>query len=357
MIGTVPARKLACSMMYKTLIVLTVLSFKLSIGNVSACGKELDTLKGSVADTYDRLAEAEEEDERTAIDSILQEQVSKLVQCDRAFYEDFDALSERIGILSSPDSVFRLFHWNVLHENGTHSYSGFILHRDVDGRISSHRLNSFQDASERSKKRGGTRKEVLERKKLETGTWIPALFYRIIRKERDGEPFYTLLGWEGKNQYSTRKTIETLSFGKNGKPRFGLPVFRGGPEEKEEEKDEKEKREIRRNDRLDRFDLEERRKEAKKARKREGANRKQRVIFEFTNDAVLTLNYEKKKDRIVFNQLVPERPDLEGIYEFYSPDLLFDAYVWKEEGYWEYKKEVEPENKDSDRRPWNDPEE
>lgn len=354
MIGTVPARNLACSMMYKTLIVLTVLSFNLSIGNVSACGKELDTLKHSIADTYDRLAEAEEEDERTAIDSILQEQVSQLTQCDRAFYEDFDALSERIGILSSPDSVFRLFHWNVLHENGTHSYSGFILHRDVDGRISSHQLNSDQNASERDKKRGGPRKEVLERKKLEAGDWIPALYYRIIPKERDGETFYTLLGWEGKDQYSTRKTIETLSFDKNGKPRFGLPVFRGGPEEKAKKK---KKREIRRDDRLDRFDLEERRAEARKERKRKGPARKQRVIFEFTNDAVLTLNYEKKKDRIVFNQLVPERPDLEGIYEFYSPDLLFDAYVWKDEGFWEYKKEVEPENKDSDRRPWNDPEE
>ena len=38
---------------------------------------------------------------------------------------------------------------------------------------------------------------------------------------------------------------------------------------------------------------------------------------------------------IVFDHLVPELPTLEGMYDFYIPDMTYDGYKW-ENGIWEY---------------------
>lgn len=293
---------------------------------------------------YDSLRTSSGDGARDSIGERFDRSMKKLLETEGIFQQKFPELGERIAILYAPDSSFRLFNWNVAHQNGTHDYYAYLLRKTRDGRTRIHQPEKVLSSSDRNKKSGSSiRKEQLERMDLEPGEWIPSLYYRIIRKERNGKPFYTLLGWEGKDQLTTRKTIEVLRFEDDGAPHFGFPVFKEGGEKDEQQtwKDRDRRR----------------RKRVRGKGKNQGQNPKERIIFEYTDDAIMTLQYEKEKDRIVFNQLVPERPDLEGMYEFYAPDLLFNAYEWKEAGYWQMKEKVEPENETRKGRNWNDPEE
>ncbi len=299
--------------------------------------------KDSALALYERILECEKDEARDSLGERFEEQMRSILKQNEAFDASFPKLGKQIGILYAPDKKFRLFNWNIAHNDGTHTYFAYILYKNANGRTELTRLDPIRDASERNKKSGGgMRKRELERMELSTGEWIPSLYYRIIRKERNGDAFYTLLGWEGKDQLTTRKMIEILHFDEKGNPLFGLPVFKKA--EKDDEKEDWREKERRRRQRTTRG-------RSKKERP------KQRVIFEYTDDAVMSLRYEKEKDRIVFNQLVPERPDLKGMYEFYGPDLLFNAYVWKKAGHWAFKKKVEPENQRTQSQKWNDPKE
>ncbi len=293
----------------------------------------------------DTLGSSSEDSTRKKIGKKLHRSMKELLECEGVFGASFPKLGERIGIITAPDSSFRLFNWNVAYTAGTHEYFAYILRKKGNGeKVERIRLKGIRGPDDRNKEKGGgLRKRKLERMKLEAGEWIPALYYEIIKKERNGEPIYTLLGWEGKDRYTTRKTIEVLHFTEEGEPRFGLPIFK---KKNENEKEEKTWRERERS----------RRKRAKRNGPAKSPSPKQRIIFEFTNDAVMTLKYEEENDRIVFNQLVPERPDLKGMYEFYGPDLFFNAYVWKADGHWAFEKKIQPKN-EGQQRSWNDPEE
>ncbi|MFB6257464.1 MAG: hypothetical protein ABEH38_02130 [Flavobacteriales bacterium] len=291
---------------------------------------------------YKAMKESDSNAVRDSLGTELDEAMKGLLECKGAYGTKFPELRKRIGILYAPDSSFRLFNWNVAYTNGTHDYFAYILRKRDNGKTELIDLDPMRNAAARNKKKGGgIRKRKLERRDLKAKEWTPALYYRIIRKERKGKPFYTLLGWEGKDALTTRKIIEVLRFDDKGRPQFGSPVFKKKKESKEEKESWRE---------VDR----ERRKRVRRQGERSGPPPKQRIIFEFTDDAIMTLKYEKGKDRIVFNQLVPERPDLKGMYEFYGPDLLFNAYVWKSSGYWSFEKKVKPEN-DSRSKTWNDP--
>lgn len=323
----------------------------LSLSTVASAGKN-DSLfqakKDSVISLHNRILKAGSDSSRRAMGPDLRSEVEELLACDGVFEAEFPELSDRMGILDSPDERFRLFHWNLAYNDGTHEYFGYILKPRDDKKAEVIQLEAFQNSTDRDsrgRKKNTLRKPELEKKKLPPRTWIPALYYRIIQKERDGRTFYTLLGWEGKNAYTTRKQIEVLHFDKKGVPHFGMPIFKGQEEEGEK-------------DRVGKKESGERSLMRRRRERKEHEQPKRRVIFEYTDNASLTLNYEADKDRVVFNHLVPKRPDLKGMYEFYEPDLVFNAYVWQEDkGYWKFKEKVEPENEGGQNRPWNDPEE
>lgn len=299
--------------------------------------------KDSALALYQKILKNDGNRARDSLGKLFNEQMRSILQQEGAFKTSFPELDDHLGILYAPDRSFRLFNWNIAYTNGTHSYFAYILRKTGHGNRELIELKPLQSASDRNKKTGGgMRKQELERMDLQANEWLPALYYRIIQKEREGKRFYTLLGWEGKDQLTTRKMIEVLRFDEKGSPVFGLPAFKKAEEDKDKQGwREKEARRRRRTTRAGR----------KKERPKE------RIIFEYTDDAVMSLRYEEDKDRIVFNQLVPKRPDLKGMYEFYGPDLFFNAYVWNKAGHWAFKKKVKPENSRKQTQKWNDPQE
>ncbi len=143
-------------------------------------------------------------------------------------------------------------------------------------------------------------RQVAEKLMLNPQNWPGALYYKLISSSVKGKTVYTLLGWRGIDNESTMKVIDVLSI-ENGKISFGAPLFQTD------------------------YGL------------------RQRILFEYNARAVMSLNYDEKKKRIVFDHLSPPSPQLAGNYKSYGPDFTYDAYQWKQ-GKWILFKNVELRN-------------
>ena len=191
----------------------------------------------------------------------------------------------KMGKLMSPDEKFRIFNWNVNLANGQEKYYGLIVIQKKD-RVE---IITLYDKSD----------EVInpEQAVLNDKNWFGALYYRIIAFKKGGRNHYALLGWDGFSNTTNKKIIEVMSFNGQG-VKFGSPVFN---------KDN---------------------------------NTLKRVLFEYAEDAVMSLKYDKKLKAIVFDHLAPIGNHIEAEKEFYAPDMTFDAYSFKK-GKWNFVDNIE----------------
>lgn len=230
--------------------------------------------------------------------------MKQALEMEGAFDFPFDSLSF-IGRLNAPDNTFRIFNWNLPHDDGTHSYYGFIL-------VDQDKLNGKKGKKNRLKSKD---KYVLytltdqsdfirnpELAQLDCDKWFGCLYYKVILTSHKGKNYYTLFGWDGNNPLTWKKLIEVLTFGKDGQPIFGEEAI---------------------------FQV-------KKLTKR-------RIIFEFKAEMTMTLKYEEKDKRIVCDVLAPEVSGAEGMKQFYVNTGAYDAYVFKK-GKWVYEPDQDIRN-------------
>lgn len=64
-----------------------------------------------------------------------------------------------------------------------------------------------------------------------------------------------------------------------------------------------------------------------------------RVFFEYSDKASVTVNLNHNLAAIVFDHLVPEQANLEGMFDYYIPDMTYDGYSWSD-GIWNYKEDI-----------------
>lgn len=197
-----------------------------------------------------------------------------------SYNHPFKKLQEFIAIRKSDDNKFRIFTWFTQLDNGDYRYYGAVqvnnpnkleLYPLVDN---SQNLNLVTNLSDTT---------------LATNQWFGALYYQIVPVLGIKDPYYILLGWKGKNLQSNSKVVETLFF-KDGKPFFGRQAFEQTPKSND-------------------F--------------------KSRIIFTYTKNANMMLRYLKDEKVFVFDHLVPQSKDLEGILDLYAPDLSYDTYKYK----------------------------
>jgi len=182
---------------------------------------------------------------------------------------------ETIGKIDSPDNLMRIICWNVEQQDGSQKYYAFVL--KVDERKDSHKVIELIDRSDILMPRTD---EVLDAE-----NWYGALYYKIIPIEKNNKTYYTLLGWDGASTASNIKLIDVLYFAGNSL-KLGSPIFKNGNETK------------------------------------------RRVYMEHSEKTTMTLRWEEDQQRIIFDHLSPETPTMEGFYEYYVPDLSYDAYVY-----------------------------
>jgi hypothetical protein len=245
---------------------------------------------------------AANDQQRLAADNEFRTFLKDALNDPESFKQSFDTIPQ-LADLQSGDGYFRMINWNVPLDDQTHRYRCYI---------------QFYDKKEKEfkvfdLKQGYRDLEGEVRKVFSEKDWYGALYYKIIpskKRKRGSKNTYMALGWDGHDEFSTIKVVEVMTITSKG-VRFGSDIF----------------------------DTDER-------------NIK-RFILEYKDDASVSLNYDAQKKRIIFNQLVPMEPDLEGMREFYVPVMQFDALEWKKRR-WRYVKDI-PVKMKAEGKDYNDP--
>ncbi len=189
-----------------------------------------------------------------------------------------------LGVIDSPDKNLRIFNWNVQLEDESNLFFGFIVRKGNKKKNKIIELINKNIVYEMPK-------EIVQE-----SNWYGALYYKIIPTKKGKKDIYTLLGWRSNGNISNMKIIDVLQINGNH-AKLGANIF--------QTKSEKLKR----------------------------------VVLEYSKKATVTVRYEPKLDRIVFDHLSPESPSMKGLYEYYIPDMSYDAYTF-ENDLWILKEDV-----------------
>ena len=226
-------------------------------------------------------------------DSTFTRLLVRALKIKNSFYYPFDSLN--VSKLYSPDSVFRIFTWQLKKDEYVYLQKGAIQMKTKDGSLKLFPLFDYSMYTRNPEDSARTR-----------NNWIGAIYYRIIKKEYNGQPYYTLLGFDDYSIASNKKWLEVMHFSENGDPVFGGPVISF--------KDDTTKRPV-----------------------------QARFHIEYKKEAKTFFNYDPEKDLIVFDHLISEsnEPDRKDTY---IPDGDFEAFKWQN-GQWVHVDRIEFDNK------------
>ena len=202
----------------------------------------------------------------------------------------FDSLNT-IARLAPEDKSFVIYNWEMPHADGTFTYFAFVLSKNK--KTKSYVFTELNDASYSIKRP--------ESAILKADQWFGAHYYKVITVKRKGKSYYCLLGADWNNKLSKKKILEILSIEKDGSLKFGAPIIN-----------------------YNKVTL-------------------NRLIFEYTSNVSMSLNYDEKSKRIMFDHLSPIEEGLKGQYQFYAPDLSYDALKFKK-GKWQLIENVDARN-------------
>lgn len=242
-----------------------------------------------------KLRAAKTDEERFLENESLREQVKSILAYPGTFDYPFESF-QTMSTISSPDGAFRIFNWNIENNSGLNSHFCFLV----------------------SPSRGGKPNNVVEFKEdrltipprpentLTPEHWYGALYYNIVPVKKGNKTYYTMIGYNGGSKSTNKKILDVFYF-KGKKIRMGYPIFQ----------------------------------ESK------GSGRLlRRVFFEYSEKVTIGVNMNDQLDAIVFDHLIPETPNLEGMYDFYVPDMTYDAYRWQGT-MWQYEEDLVAVNKEN----------
>lgn len=226
----------------------------------------------------------------------------------------FDSL-KNISYLTPTDKAFKLFTWAIKKEDGTYETFGVI--QTTNPKTGRSIITSLKDKSNLW--------YAPENTIGDADNWYGAIYYKVITTVINKKKYYTLLGWNGCNQFKQRKVIEVLSFRATGAPVFGSKIF-----------------------------------------KKYNDKNPVRIVFEYYKGASMALVYDKqtykvntgKRDpktkrvitkeittnMIVFDRLAPLNEEMKDVKEYYVPETnILDAFV-PLGGRWQYVTDIEAGN-------------
>ena len=262
------------------LIIFTLISLNsfAQKGNSKLIAEYEDTLK-IMAHT---IMNAETETEKRLANQAFIINLTEVLQYEKSFKFPFDSLPT-IARISSPDNTFRIFNWLLKKDNGNYEYFGIVHYHNKKRKRYEFILLVDNSANIRN----------AEQQDLDAKNWYGGLYYQIAYIKKAGRKYYTLLAWDGNDGYSTKKIIDVMYFSGKNKIKFGLPIFKKNKKESQK-----------------------------------------RVIIEYDAKTSVSVKYQEKEKRIVFNHLVPPKKDLEGLEEYYIPEGTFNSYQYKKGKWW-----------------------
>jgi len=215
--------------------------------------------------------------DRLDADSMFTRLLVRALKIKNSFNYPFESL-QTISVQCSPDSVFRIFTWQLVINENVIRQHGAIQMKTADGSLKLYGLIDKSDVTT----------NVVDTVGDQFG-WIGAIYYKIILKKNGEHNFYTLLGFDENNIRSSRKIIEVLRFNDKG-PVFGGPYFTG-----------------------------------------EGNNgfprSQSRYIMEFKKEAGPRLSYDKDLDMIIAEHLVSESSEPQKKWTLVG-DGDYEGFQW-----------------------------
>lgn len=224
-------------------------------------------------------------EEKEAFNEAFKKELLNTFQLKGMFTYPFPKLTT-VGSVTSSDNTLRLFNWNVEQRDFTQKYYCYVVYKNPRNNDIS--VNELVEQP-------GLMSERPD-KTLTADHWYGALYYSIIPVEKSGKTYYTLLGWNGNSLQSNIKLIDVLYFS-GDKVKLGYNLFK---KDKEFQK---------------------------------------RILFEYKEDAKMSLRYEAAKSQIIFDHLSPEAENLAGFYEYYVPDMSYDGLSYNK-SCWEYENDI-----------------
>jgi len=249
----------------------------------------LQQYEDSIQNQFDQLLTLQNDTLNSEINKKVIQLFKEVLSNSNSFTYAFEKL-KNISKLNAADGNIRIINWNLPLQNGEFQYFGFIQHFDnIKKEV---KLYELTDKS-------GTIKEPATAL-LTDNNWFGALYYKILTTKWNKTVYYTLLGWDGNNNFTNKKIID-LFYIKDNKVVFGPPIF----------KMEK--------------------------------GIQNRLIFEYSKQAKMMLKYDEKLDIIVWDHLAPSQPNFVGQYMYYGPDLSQDGVQFID-GYWVLKPNLDLRN-------------
>ena len=283
--------------MKKTILINILAFFCISCfaqkGNNSLFAEYEDTLKVMAHTIMNAETEAEKRLANTAIITNLIE----VLQYEKSFDFPFDSLPTIARILS-PDNTFRIFNWLLKKDNGAYEYYAIVHYHNKKRKR--YEIIYLVDNSANIRN--------AEQEDLDAKNWYGGLYYKIAYIKKAGLKYYTLLAWDGNDGYSTKKIMDVMYFSGKNKIKFGLPIFKKNKKESQK-----------------------------------------RVIIEYDAKTSVSVRYQEKEKRIVFNHLVPPKKDLEGLEEYYIPEGTFNSYQYNK-GKWLLEEDIDIRNQQKVKR-------
>ncbi len=232
-----------------------------------------------------QLRAAKTDDEMNRLNLLFKVEMKAFLETDGVFEYHFKHL-KTVAILDSPDKTLRIVNWNIEYADISFFYCAFVMHWDSEKEIV--RVTELIDNLDPY--------TAIPEGIIDSKNWYGALYYKILPFERNSKVEYVLLGWDGGTTLSNYKLIDVLTFNGN-LVKLGSPVFQ---------------------------------------QKKSISNR---VVFEYADNAKMSLLFESKYKKIVFDHLSPESEGLEGVYSYYLPDMSYDSYYYHDE-MWILKEDV-----------------
>lgn len=267
---------------------------------------DLEEMENGLAKAYDQLANSKDDAERDSASQTMRSIFQSGLNDPRTF--DFAFVKLKFSKITSPDGKVRLYNWNQPKSDGTYKYYCFVQVKQKKKRKQEVADVVWYELVDTQRE-----PEKIESKFLNADKWFGALYYEILPLENNKKnDTYILLGWDGKDEVTTRKILDAITITDN-KVRLGAPIF-----------------------------------------KNEFSTDK-RVIFEYSNEVSMSLKLYAKKRCIVFDHLSPKSAATKGIFADYGPDGTYDMYQIKN-GKLEYLSNVDVSQfAADDDRPYVDP--
>jgi len=223
------------------------------------------------------ILEAKNDEEKINANDSLTKIIHETIMYPKSYKYDFTNLNY-ISTLQPRDKKFKIITWFIELENKNYNFYGLIQICKKNGNKC--QIYHLQETDVNLKD------DIYS--ELNYDQWYGCIYYDIIETKINKFKYYTLLGWDGHNDTTTKKIIDVIKINKNMPPKFGAKIFH---------------------------------------------NETRRIIIEYSKKYSVSLKWDESIESIVFDHLEPIDGISEGDFSLYVPNLSYDILKKTETGW------------------------